>query len=73
MTSRLLVQRYGHTDCERNGKGDSGSRNRGQMKCIRQNYIRFRERCNLFEDCSVFLLLIWGIFIFLHIRKQENF
>ena len=30
-------ERYGHTDCERNGKGNSGSRNRGQMKCVSQN------------------------------------
>ncbi len=30
------------------------------MKYIRQNYIRFRERCNLFEDCSVFLLREFG-------------
>ena len=27
----------GHTDCERNGKGDSGSRNRGQIRSVRQN------------------------------------
>ena len=47
-------ERYRHTDCERNGKGDSGSRNRGQIRSVRQNWIRFRERCNLFLRIAAF-------------------
>ncbi len=29
--------RAADTDCDRNGKRDSGSRNRGQIRCVRQN------------------------------------